>query len=80
MQDAKVAAEQHIIVSLTAKCAEIMECAAYNWTAKEVQAKPSDYLTDCLHYLDTTFAALHMLPVSQLLSSFPSCAHIVPST
>lgn len=61
-KDAKVAAEQQIIVRLTAKCAEIMECAAYDWTTKEVRERPSDYLNDCLHYLETTFTALQILP------------------
>lgn len=60
-----MAAEQQIIVRLTAKCAEIMECAAYDWTTKEVLKSPSDYLNDCLHYLETTFTALQILPVRQ---------------
>lgn len=62
-----MAAEQQIIVRLTAKCAEIMECAAYDWTTKEVRERPSDYLNDCLHYLETTFTALQILPVRQTL-------------
>lgn len=65
-----MAAEQQIIVRLTAKCAEIMECAAYDWTTKEVRERPSDYLNDCLHYLETTFIALQILPVRQHSSIF----------
>jgi hypothetical protein len=61
-KDAKVSAEQQIIVSLADKCAEIMEGAAYDWTAKVAQKKPSDYLNDCLHYLETNFNALQILP------------------
>jgi hypothetical protein len=61
-KDAKVAVEQQIIVRLTGKCAEIMEGAQYDWTTKQAQDKPSDYLNDCLHYLETTFHALQILP------------------
>ena len=50
-------------MSLADKCAEIMEGAAYDWTTKVVQEKPSDYLNDCLHYLETNFNALQILPV-----------------
>lgn len=58
-----MAAEQQIIVRLKAKCAEIMECAAYDWMTKVVQKTPSDYLNDCWRYLETTFIALQILPV-----------------
>ena len=51
-------------MSLADKCAEIMEGAAYDWTTKVAQEKPSDYLNDCLHYLETNFNALLILPVS----------------
>ena len=57
-------AEQQIIVRLTAKCAEVVEGADYDWTSKEAQEKPSDYINDCLHFLETTFLALYILPVS----------------
>ena len=50
-------------MSLADKCAEIMEGAAYDWTTKVAQEKPSDYLNDCLHYLETNFNALLILPV-----------------
>lgn len=40
-----------------------MDGAVYDWTTKEPQIKQSDYLDDCLHYLETTFFALQILPV-----------------
>jgi hypothetical protein len=61
-KDGKVTAEQQIIVRLTAKCAEVVEGASYDWTSKDAQGKPSDYINDCLHFLETTFHALHILP------------------
>ena len=57
-------AEQQIIVRLIAKCAEVVEGASYDWTSKDAQDKPSDYINDCLHFLETTFHALHILPVT----------------
>ena len=37
--------------------------AAYDWTAREPITSPSDYLEDCLHYLEATFTILHSIPV-----------------
>ena len=80
MQDAKVTAEQQIIVRLTAKCAEVVEGADYDWVTKEAQESPSGYINDCLRFLETTFHALQILPVSSLslsLSLLPLFRHCV---
>ena len=36
---------------------------SFDWTAREPIESPSDYLEDCLHYLEATFTILHSIPV-----------------
>ncbi|XP_064382497.1 exocyst complex component 6B-like isoform X2 [Halichondria panicea] len=55
--------EQRISAKLMSKMSEILEGAStFDWMTKDEMSKPSEYLEDCLQFLQATFRTLRILP------------------
>uniref|UniRef100_A0A8C2HIT0 Exocyst complex component 6B n=1 Tax=Cyprinus carpio TaxID=7962 RepID=A0A8C2HIT0_CYPCA len=63
-KDARHAAEEEIYTNLNQKIDQFLQLADYDWTAAQGGAQASDYLSDLIAFLCSTFAVFTHLPVS----------------
>ncbi|XP_062474871.1 exocyst complex component 6B isoform X4 [Pezoporus occidentalis] len=61
-KDARHAAEEEIYTNLNQKIDQFLQLADYDWMAMEPGSKASDYLTDLIGFLRSTFAVFTHLP------------------
>lgn len=64
IQDARHAAEEEIYTNLNQKIDQFLQLADYDWTAAQGGGQASDYLSDLIAFLCSTFAVFTHLPVS----------------
>uniref|UniRef100_A0A8K9UMQ1 Exocyst complex component 6B n=1 Tax=Oncorhynchus mykiss TaxID=8022 RepID=A0A8K9UMQ1_ONCMY len=65
-KDARHAAEEEIYTNLNAKIDQFLQLADYDWTAAQGGGDPSDYLSDLIAFLCSTFSVFTHLPVKQM--------------
>uniref|UniRef100_A0A9J7XTH2 Exocyst complex component n=1 Tax=Cyprinus carpio carpio TaxID=630221 RepID=A0A9J7XTH2_CYPCA len=61
-KDARHAAEEEIYTNLNQKIDQFLQLADYDWTAAQGGAQASDYLSDLIAFLCSTFAVFTHLP------------------
>ncbi|KTG42980.1 hypothetical protein cypCar_00001449, partial [Cyprinus carpio] len=61
-EDARHAAEEEIYTNLNQKIDQFLQLADYDWTAAQGGAQASDYLSDLIAFLCSTFAVFTHLP------------------
>ncbi|XP_042185250.1 exocyst complex component 6B-like [Oncorhynchus tshawytscha] len=66
LQDARHAAEEEIYTNLNAKIDQFLQLADYDWTAAQGGGAPSDYLSDLIAFLCSTFSVFTHLPGSAI--------------
>ncbi|XP_023239955.1 exocyst complex component 6B-like isoform X3 [Centruroides sculpturatus] len=76
-KDARADAEAHIYQQLNKKIDEFLELANYDWLLNEPQGQASNYLTDLIAFLKSTFEAFTNLPdkVAQT-ACMSACKHV----
>ncbi|XP_036843073.1 exocyst complex component 6B isoform X2 [Oncorhynchus mykiss] len=65
-KDARHAAEEEIYTNLNAKIDQFLQLADYDWTAAQGGGDPSDYLSDLIAFLCSTFSVFTHLPGSAI--------------
>uniref|UniRef100_A0AAZ3SCK5 Exocyst complex subunit EXOC6/Sec15 C-terminal domain-containing protein n=1 Tax=Oncorhynchus tshawytscha TaxID=74940 RepID=A0AAZ3SCK5_ONCTS len=78
--DARHAAEEEIYTNLNAKIDQFLQLADYDWTAAQGGGAPSDYLSDLIAFLCSTFSVFTHLPgkVAQT-ACMSACKHLSTS-
>ncbi|XP_023693903.1 exocyst complex component 6B isoform X2 [Paramormyrops kingsleyae] len=61
-KDARHAAEEEIYTSLNQKIDQFLQLADYDWMATQPKGQPSDYLSDLITFLCSTFSVFTNLP------------------
>ncbi|XP_056612461.1 exocyst complex component 6B [Triplophysa dalaica] len=79
-KDARHAAEEEIYTNLNQKIDQFLQLADYDWTAAQGGGQASDYLTDLIAFLCSTFAVFTHLPgkVAQT-ACMSACKHLSTS-
>ncbi|XP_042615799.1 exocyst complex component 6B-like isoform X3 [Cyprinus carpio] len=79
-KDARHAAEEEIYTNLNQKIDQFLQLADYDWTAAQGGAQASDYLSDLIAFLCSTFAVFTHLPgkVAQT-ACMSACKHLSTS-
>uniref|UniRef100_A0AAZ3RS01 Exocyst complex component n=1 Tax=Oncorhynchus tshawytscha TaxID=74940 RepID=A0AAZ3RS01_ONCTS len=79
-KDARHAAEEEIYTNLNAKIDQFLQLADYDWTAAQGGGAPSDYLSDLIAFLCSTFSVFTHLPgkVAQT-ACMSACKHLSTS-
>ncbi|XP_072469707.1 exocyst complex component 6B isoform X3 [Notamacropus eugenii] len=79
-KDARHAAEEEIYTNLNQKIDQFLQLADYDWMAGDSGSKASDYLTDLIAFLRSTFAVFTHLPgkVAQT-ACMSACKHLATS-
>uniref|UniRef100_A0A8K9VA98 Exocyst complex component 6B n=1 Tax=Oncorhynchus mykiss TaxID=8022 RepID=A0A8K9VA98_ONCMY len=79
-KDARHAAEEEIYTNLNAKIDQFLQLADYDWTAAQGGGDPSDYLSDLIAFLCSTFSVFTHLPgkVAQT-ACMSACKHLSTS-
>ncbi|XP_034146266.1 exocyst complex component 6B isoform X4 [Esox lucius] len=79
-KDARHAAEEEIYTNLNAKIDQFLQLADYDWTAAQGGGAPSDYLSDLIAFLCSTFSVFTHLPgkVAQT-ACMSACKHLASS-
>ncbi|XP_076828549.1 exocyst complex component 6B isoform X2 [Brachyhypopomus gauderio] len=79
-KDARHAAEEEIYTNLNLKIDQFLQLADYDWTAAQGGGKASDYLSDLIAFLCSTFAVFTHLPgkVAQT-ACMSACKHLSTS-
>jgi len=61
--DARSEVEQQIYDSLNAKIGEFVELATYDWELNEPSGRSSDYISDLITFMNSTFMSFSNLPL-----------------
>ncbi|XP_039607862.1 exocyst complex component 6B isoform X3 [Polypterus senegalus] len=79
-KDARHAAEEEIYTNLNQKIDQFLQLASYDWMAARANGEPSDYLSDLIAFLRSTFTVFTHLPgkVAQT-ACMSACKHLSTS-